>query len=182
MSRSIFTMNSPFSPPSMSSDPGLKPISGYLARMASAIFATLFALLVLRTLLRLRLVVVGHPEAENVIGIVIGAGIWLPGLAAITAYFWRLSNHFLHPSTHGFGVLERQNAREVVCTHSDLDLAAVALPDKTYGGLSLRELLRVYSLMDHAKNPERLTALVATMQSHLTDQSDENSAQYPPKS
>lgn len=163
-------MNSPYSH-SPAADEASQPIPGYVSRSASVFFALLFALVALLTLLRLRLVLIGHPEAENVIGIVVGSGIWLAGLAAITAFLWRVSNHFLHPNTHGFGIIHRENAQKIVRKHSDLNLASVSLPDDSYGRLTLRELLQVYSLMDHTKNPERLTALVATMQSHTGTQS-----------
>lgn len=168
-------MTDPYATPTDISDPNNPRIGpGYASRLAAGVFGLLFAAVAIQTLLRIRLVAMKHPLAENPIGILIGAGIWLAVLAAVVAFMWRLANHYLHPATHGFGVIDRQNAASILHRHRDVDLSQVDHSDAQYHGSSLRDLLQIYTLMDRAKHPERFGLLLLAIRSHSPDCSTES--------
>lgn len=142
-------------------------LPGYLARIAASVFALWFVAVALRAVLRIWLASTKQPGVAEPISILISSGIWLAILGASTAFFWRLGNHYLHPETHGFGVLDRQSAVRILLRHQDIDLSQVDSTNSLYQGSSLRELLRTYSSMDRDKHPERLASLLLAMRKHV---------------
>ncbi|WP_372723538.1 hypothetical protein [Novipirellula sp.] len=160
-------MSSPYSPPPLPNRPVVHRALGIATRFIAGVFALLFVMIVIMAAYQLRTMILYGAGASGPIPLVIATGFQLAILAVIIALLWRLSNHFLYPKTHGFGVCDRQNAAHLLAYHANLDLSQVSLPDPLYASLRLRELLLIYTLMDRQEHPDRLLALLATMKTHL---------------
>lgn len=154
-------------PPDVSAGNAPRVFPGYMARVAAGIFALLFVAVALLTVLRIWIASTKQPGVAEPISILIGSGIWLAIHGASATFFWRLGSHYLYPDTHGFGVLDRQQAVSILRRHQDMDLSQVDSANHLYHGSSLRELLRTYHTMDRDKHPARLAALLLAMRTHV---------------
>ncbi|GAA5510236.1 hypothetical protein [Novipirellula caenicola] len=177
--------SSPYLPPPLPHRPVVHRALGWATRIIAGAFAVLFAGIMVMTAYQLRMMILYGAGVSGPVPLVIATGFQLTILAVIIAMLWRLSNHFLYPNTHGFGICDRQNAAHLLAYHANLDLSQASLPDPLYAPLRLRELLLIYTLMDRQEHPDRLLALLATMKAHpdlqdyLAEQNNPASQQRP---
>ncbi len=149
--------------------------------MIAGVFAFLFVAVVVMAIVRLRWMILYGAEGAGPVPMIMATGIQLAVLSVIIALLWRVSNHFLYPATHGFGVCDRESAVHLLDHYSDLDLSQASLPDPLYSSLRLRELLLIYTLMDRDEHADRLLALLASIKAHpdLANQDREPAGELP---
>ncbi|EMI17720.1 membrane protein [Rhodopirellula maiorica SM1] len=94
-------MSSPYSPP-LPHRPVVHRMCGIATRFIAGVFALLFVGIMIMAVYQLRTMILYGAGTAGPIPLVIATGFQLTILAVIIAMLWRLSNHFLYPTTHGF--------------------------------------------------------------------------------